>query len=135
MIEKEKYTKEIQLAILGVIAGLGFFKIDELVSFITVLNYTLNTNGVDKHNLFLLIFIPTIFLLYLLYLISFIIALIKLYKGQNIFKIILFTITFYFSMYFLLIIVMLNNPKLFKKETKTSYETSLIIKADNTVYS
>jgi len=109
----EKYSKEIQLAVLGIIAGLGFFKIDELVSFISVLNITLNESTANSPNLFLLIFIPSIFLSYLLYLSTFIIALIKLYKGQTIFKIILFTITFYFIMYFLLIIVMLNDPKLF----------------------
>lgn len=110
------YKMEIQIGILGIIAGLGFFKIDELTSFVSILSNTLKTSGLAGHNLFLIVFITATILLYLLYLITFGIALIKLYKGQNILNIILYTVSFYFAMYFLIIVLMLQDPEILKEK-------------------
>jgi len=115
-MESGNYKMEIQLGILGIIAGLGFFKIDELTSFITVLSHTLKTTGVGSQNLFLVVFITLVILLYLLYFVTFAIALVKLFKGQNILQVILYTVSFYFAMYFLLIVLMLQDPEIMKNK-------------------
>lgn len=139
------YKMEIQIGILGIIAGLGFFKIDELTSFISTLSHTLNTSGIE-HNLFLIVFIPATILLYLLYLITFGIALIKLYKGKDILNMILYTVSFYFAMYFLIIVIMLQDPGILKNKPNINnnenissqidknLETGIENKADNNVY-
>lgn len=112
------YKMEIQIGILGIIAGLGFFKIDELTSFVSILSSTLKTSGLEGHNLFLVVFITATILLYLLYLVTFGIAIIKLYKGQNIINIILYTVSFYFAMYFLIIVLMLQDPEILKGKSE-----------------
>ncbi len=111
------YKTEIQIGILGIIAGLGFFKINELTSFVSILSRTLKTSGLEGHNLFLVVFITSTILLYLLYLVTFAIAIIKLYKGQDIINIILYTVSFYFAMYFLIIVLMLQDPNILKGNT------------------
>ena len=113
------YKMEIQIGILGIIAGLGFFKIDELTSFVSILSSTLKTSGLEGQNLFLVVFITATILLYLLYLVTFGIAIIKLYKGQNIINIILYTVSFYFAMYFLIIVLMLQDPEILKGKPDT----------------
>jgi hypothetical protein len=113
------YKMEIQIGILGIIAGLGFFKIDELTSFVSILSSTLKTSGLEGQNLFLVVFITATILLYLLYLVTFGIAIIKLYKGQNIINIILYTVSFYFAMYFLIIVLMLQDPQILKGKPDT----------------
>lgn len=110
------YKMEIQIGILGIIAGLGFFKIDELTSFVTTLSHILRTTGLEGHNLFFIVFITATILLYILFLITFGIALIKLFKGQNILHIILYTVSFYFAMYFLIIVLMLQDPEILKNK-------------------
>lgn len=124
------YKKEVQIGILGIIAGLGFFKIDELTSFITSLSHTFQSTGIESRSLFLVIFIPTTILLYLLYLITFAIALIKLYKGQDILKIILYTVSFYFAMYFFMILLMLQDPEIMEKEPELNKNENNITKID-----
>ncbi len=124
------YKMEIQIGILGIIAGLGFFKIDELTSFITTLSHTLQSSGLESRNLFLIVFITATIFLYLLYLITFGIALIKLYKGQDILNIILYTVSFYFAMYFLIIVLMLQDPEIMENKPELNKNEDNTTKID-----
>lgn len=116
------FKMEIQLGILGIVAGLGFFKVDELTSFIGILGQVLNNEGIGGHNLFLLVFIPLVILAYLSYFFSFALALYRMYRGFDITKPILIAISCYFVMYFLLIILMLQDPDLMKNKIDSKPE-------------
>lgn len=115
-IKPPTFKMEIQLGILGIVAGLGFFKVDELTSFIGILGQVLNNDGIVGHNLFLVVFIPLVILAYLSYFFSFALALYRMYRGFDITKPILIAISCYFVMCFLLIILMLQDPELMKSK-------------------
>ena len=140
-LENSNYKLEIQLGILGIIASLGFFKIDELTSFISILSATFkNIAYVEKGDLLLIFLIVVIIFFYILYFLTFSFALYRLFKGKSIIKIILYTVSFYFAMYFLLIFLMMQDPDIMKNkpdfQTKNNKISNKITneKADNNVY-
>ncbi|MCX6220152.1 MAG: hypothetical protein NTZ69_04120 [Bacteroidia bacterium] len=108
-----KYIKEIQFGVLALVAGLGFFKVEDLKSFINVIAQLMvnDVASIDKHDISVYFFAGFATLAYLFYFFGFGFALFTMFRdGKNFTKAILFSIASYFIMYFFLVILIFKGP-------------------------
>jgi ABC-type transport system involved in multi-copper enzyme maturation permease subunit len=110
---ENKYIKEIQFGVLALVAGLGFFKVEDLKTFIHLIAQLIVCEVGKSENQDISVYFLSVFaiLAYILYFFGFAFALITLFKnGKNFANAIFFSIASYFIMYFLLVILIFKGP-------------------------
>lgn len=107
------FKKEIQIGVLAIVAGLGFFKVEDLKSFIDVIAQLIVNDiaNKEKHDISVYLLAGVSTLAYLFYFFGFGAALMAMFQNnKNFAKAILVSIASYFIMYFFLVILIFKGP-------------------------
>jgi|GEM_PF-2143962 len=140
--DETSFKKEVQIGVLAIIAALGFFKVEELKSFISIIAELLVNDidliGKNSHDLSIYLLTGIATLAYLFYFFGFGAALLTMFlnRTKQYIQSVIFALTAYFIMYFFLIILLFKQPDIVSKTIENTSSKDKIhqieeIKADS----